>query len=75
MRLDLNTLTRSYRTDLISQRLRELNCRFYTDTLFSKDKFLFVNTCAHIFENEEFVQIISVGSKSEIDATLDRIKD
>jgi len=29
-------LTRRYRTDLLSQRLRRLNTRFYTDTMFSK---------------------------------------
>ena len=32
----ISQLTRRYRTDLLSQRLRRLNTRFYTDTMFSK---------------------------------------
>ena len=36
LRSDLKTLKRQYRTDLLSQRLRRLNCIFYTDTLFAK---------------------------------------
>ena len=36
VRSALKPLTRRYRTDLLSQRLRQLNCVFYTDTLFAK---------------------------------------
>ena len=36
VRSALLPLTRRYRTDLLSQRLRRLNTRFYTDTMFSK---------------------------------------
>ena len=50
-----------------------MNCRFYTDTLFSKDKSIVGNTCAQIFTNGEFVQIITMGYKSESGTTLDRI--
>jgi len=39
IRSALLPLTRRYRTDLLSQRLRRLNTRFYTDTL-SKDRHL-----------------------------------
>jgi len=43
-------LTRRYRTDLLSQRLRRLNTRFYTDTMFSKiGTSLRGNTCAQMF--------------------------
>ena len=40
-----------YRIYFLSQRLRRLNCRFYADTLFSKDKSIVWNTCAQIFTN------------------------
>ena len=36
-------LTRRYRTDLLSQRLRRLSCRFYTDTAFAKFKSIIGN--------------------------------
>ena len=42
-------LKRIYRTDLISKRLRRLSCTFYTDELFSKQKYIIGNTCAQIF--------------------------
>ena len=43
-------LTRRYRTDLLSQRLRRLHTRFYTDTMLSKiGTSLRGNTCAQIF--------------------------
>ena len=45
----LEPLTRRYRTDFLLQRLRRLNCRFYTDTLFEKDKYIVGNTCAKTF--------------------------
>jgi len=47
IRSALLPLTRRYRTDLLSQRLRRLNTRFYTDTMFSKvGTSLRGNTCA-----------------------------
>ena len=49
VRSALKPLTRRYRIDLLYQRLHILNCRFYTDTLFTKYKSIFGNTCAHIF--------------------------
>ena len=73
MRLSLNTLTRRYRTDFISQRLRGLNFRFYTNTLFAKYKSIVGNACYHIFADGEFVQIITMRSKSEYGTTLDGI--
>ena len=73
VRSDLKALTRRYRTDLLLQRLRGLNCRFYTDMLFAKDKSIVGNTCAQIFTDGGFVQIIPMRSKSEAVTILDRI--
>ena len=50
VRSALLPLTRRYRTDLLSQRLKRLNTRFYTDTMFSKiGTSLRGNTCSQIF--------------------------
>ena len=69
----LNPLTRWYRIDFLLQRLHQLNCRFYTDTLFSKEKSTVGNTCAQIFKDGEFVQTIPMRSKSETVTKVDRI--
>ena len=69
----MKPLTRRYRTDLLSQRIRRLKCVFYADTLFAKEKSIVGNTCAQIFTDGEFVQIIRMRSKSEAGTTLDRI--
>ena len=73
MKSALKPLTRRYITDLLLQRLRRLKCRFYTDTLFAKDKSIVGNTCDQIFTDGEFVQLIPMRYKSEADTTLDRI--
>ena len=49
VRSALKPMTRPYRTYFLLYRLRRLNCRFYTDTLFVKCKSIVGNTCAHIF--------------------------
>ena len=54
VRSALKPLTQWYITYLLSQRLRRLNCRFYTDTLFAKDKYIAGNTCAQVFNGGEF---------------------
>ena len=54
VRSALKQLTRWYRKRLLSQRLRILNCRFCTDTLFEKKKSTVGNTYAHIFTHGEF---------------------
>ena len=51
---DLNPLTKKYRTDYLFQRICLLNCRFYTDTLFAKDKSIVGNICVQIFTDGEF---------------------
>ena len=60
-------LTRRYRTDLLSQGLRRLNTRFYTDTMFSKIcTSLRGNTCAQIFtDGNGAVFVYPMKSKSE----------
>ena len=45
----------------------------YTDTIFAKEKYIVGNTCAQIFTDGEFVQIIPMRSKSDAGTTLDRI--
>ena len=50
VRSALLPLTRRYRTDLLSQRLKRLSTRFYTDKMFSKiGTSLRGNTCTQIF--------------------------
>lgn len=64
-------LTRRYRTDLLSQRLRRLDCRFYTDTMFPKVKSLTGRTCAQIYySNEGYVMVYPMSMKSEVGDTL-----
>jgi len=60
-------LTRRYRTDLLSQRLKRLSTRFYTDTMFSKvGTSLRGNTCAQVFtDGNGAVFVYPMKSKSE----------
>jgi len=60
-------LTRRYRTDLLSQRLKRLSTRFYTDTMFFKvGTSLRGNTCAQVFTNGNGpVFVYPMKSKSE----------
>ena len=50
-----------------------MNFRFNANTLFSKNKSIVGNTCAQIFTDRGFVQIISMRFKSEVGTTLDSI--
>ena len=61
----LNPLTRRYKTYMIFQRICRINCRFYMDTTFSKDKSIVGNKYNQIFTDKEFVSIICLMSKSE----------
>ena len=56
----MNPLKWKYRIDFFLQRLQRLNYTYYTDTIFAKDKFIFWNTCARMFKDGEFAQIISI---------------
>ena len=69
----LKPLKQGHRTDFMSQRRHRNNYRFYTDTLFSKDKSIFGNTCDQIFTDGDYVKIISMRYKSETGTTLYRI--
>ena len=46
IRSALIPLKSKYHTYLILQRLRRLSCKFYTDTLFSKQKYIIGRKCA-----------------------------
>ena len=54
VRSALKPLTQWYIKYLLSQRLRQLNCRFYIDTLFEKEKSIAGNTCAQVFNDGGF---------------------
>ena len=67
-------LTRRYRTDLVSQRLRRLSCRFFTDTAFEKNKSARGNIGIQIFtDGEGFIQSYPVRSKAEAGDALQQI--
>ena len=73
MRSDIKPLARQYKTDFLPQRIHRLNCIFYTDRLFAKEKSIVGNKSAHIFTNGGDVKIIPMISKSEVGTTLDKI--
>ena len=67
-------LTRRYRIDLMSQRLRRLSTTWYTDTLFSQDKSVVGNKCAQMFtDGEGFAYVHPMRSKSEAGEALQRV--
>ncbi len=67
-------LTRRYRTDLMSQRLRRLSTKWYTDTLFAKEKSITGNTCAQLFtDGEGFVYTHPMRSKAQAGEALSKV--
>lgn len=65
-------LTRGYRTDLLSQRLRRLDCKFFTDTLFAKVKSLSGNSCAQLYYDPNgFMYVYPMMSKGQAGESLD----
>ena len=72
VRSALLPLTRRYRTDLLSQRLKRLNTRFYTDTMFSKvGTSLRGNKCAQIFtDGNGAVFVYPMRSKAQAGTKL-----
>ena len=66
-------LTRRYRTDLLSQRLKRLSTRFYTDTIYAKHKSLQGHTCAQIFtDGEGFVVAFPIRTKEDAGEALQK---
>jgi hypothetical protein len=73
IRSAIQPLTRRYRTDLQSQRLRRLDCHFYTDTLFAKVRSLAGKSCAQIFTNTKgFLYLVPMSTKSDAGYALDQ---
>ena len=58
-------LTRIWHIDLISQLLRRLSCKFYTDKLFEKQKYIIGNTCAKIFTDKKDAEGPKTGKPSQ----------
>ena len=73
MRSALKPLAWWYRKKCLSQRLHHLNFRFDIGTLFAKENSIVGNTCAQIFTNGEYFQIIPVRYRLEAGTTVDRI--
>ena len=67
-------LTRRYRTDFMSQRLRRLSTTWYTDTLFSKQKSVVGNTCAQLFtDGKGFTYVHPMTSKKYAGEALHKV--
>ena len=69
----IKNLTQCYRKNLLYQNLRQLNCIFYTETLFSKEKYIIGNTCTHIYTDGDFMRINIMQYKSEPGMPLDKL--
>ena len=66
-------LTRRYRTDLLSMNLRRLNCKFFTDTLFSNSVSIVGNSCAQLYYDPNgFMYVYPMSSKREAGESLDQ---
>ena len=67
-------LTRRYRTDVMSQRLRRLSTTWYTDTLFAKETSITGNTCAQLYaDGQGFINVYPIDSKEKAGETLQMI--
>ena len=66
IRSALQPLSRRYRTDIMSNRLRRINTTVFTDTLFSKTPSVHRDTCAQIYTNaEHFYYIVPMTSNNQ----------
>ena len=64
IRLAVMPLTKHYRTDLLSQNLRQLRTRLYTDNLFPKVNPITGYECAQIYTDDEgFICIVPLFRK------------
>ena len=74
IRSAVGPLTRRYRTDFMSQRLRRLSTTWYTDTLFAKNKSLVGNTCAQMFtDGDGFTYVHPMKSKAQAGEALHKV--
>jgi hypothetical protein len=65
-------LTRRYCTDLLSMNLRRLNCKFFTDTLFSKTVSIVGNSCAQLYYDPNgYMYVYPMVAKGEAGESLD----
>ena len=65
IRQPIHSITRRFRTDMLSNRYRTLRDHFYSDTTFSRFKSLAGNTCAQIFCNKDFVWVYPMSTKGD----------
>ena len=65
VRQAVRPLSRRYRTDVLSLRLKRLNAIVYGDTLFSDVKSLRGNTCAQVFTTKSLVQVYPMKGKED----------
>ena len=65
MRSAIMPLSRWYRTDLLSQRLRRLSTCFYTDTMLMKTRSSRGNICAQLFTDGSFSYVQPMQSKAD----------
>ena len=74
VRLALGPLTWRYRTDMMQHNLWRLNTKFYTDTLFTKYKYIIGNNVAQVYtDGQGFVHVNPRTSKSLPGLKLDNL--
>ena len=68
----VHPLKRRYRTDHMSLSYRQLNTKFYSDTLFAKVTSLKGNTCAQVFTTNDlgFIRVHPMSSESQAGEAL-----
>lgn len=72
LRSAIAPLSRRYRTDLLSMHLRRIDCKFFTDTLFSKAPSIVGNKCAQLYYDPNgYMYIYPMPSKADVGESLD----
>ena len=65
VRSSILSLTKRYRTEILSHKLSRLSVKFYTDTLFDAYNSLRGNKCSQIYsDGEVFAHVFPVRSKA-----------
>ena len=70
LRQPVDAITRRFQIDFWTLRYKQLNWRWFTDTLSSRIKSLNGNTCAQVFNNKDFVWIYLMKSKRDCHVAL-----